>query len=127
MVDVELNQVLQMWHVHLDVSRPTISKIFKVDIPISSRSSQDKDYISKKIPYTNKYDIPRLYNVSVNCQKLVKIGDPILYLEPRATGSINLLFSCATLSKSFATEVLVFVSNQDGTLEDTFSLQTTSQ
>ncbi|ETN84171.1 hypothetical protein NECAME_06992 [Necator americanus] len=116
-VEVSSKRLLNIWIAYAKAEPPNISKTYDMRIPI-----KEDTIITKKLPISNPYSIPRTFRVSSSRPDVVEVGEEVLNIPGMESTTIPLHFHNVVRSP-IRLEVLIFVFNgESGQQEETIML-----
>ncbi|CAJ0588724.1 unnamed protein product [Cylicocyclus nassatus] len=119
-VDVSSKRLVNIWMAHAKAEPPNISKTYDMRIPIS-----EDTIITKKLPISNPYSIPRTFRVSSSRSDIVEVGEEVVNIAGLESTAITLYFH-NVVRNPVRLEVLIFVFNgESGQQEETIMLNVT--
>jgi nephrocystin-4 len=108
-VDVESRSLVGAWIVRASVSAPPVTKTFDVELSTGTQST-------KRVVFENKWDTTRIFVVTTNDSDRIRIKTPRLAMSAKGRNYLRLEFVPRDVVE--AAEAFVFVSGQDGQIEE---------
>ena len=97
---------------------PLITKAFELTLPVGGGKSS-----LKKIPLNNNYSIRKRFHVHTDRPDLVSISENEVALDSGENKLIGLMFM--PVATRGATEVLLYIDDDNGNNEDTYCIKVT--
>ncbi|XP_052081503.1 nephrocystin-4-like isoform X3 [Mytilus californianus] len=117
-VDIEYHQLIRNWLICVTCRSPMISRVFDLSLPVGGGKGS-----SKRITYTNPYPHKKTFILLTNEPELLQFKETRIEVEGGAEHTIGLRF--APVMKTGASEVMVFINDEDDKNEETFKINAT--
>jgi len=120
-VDVDTRELVYALLVNTDAPPPIVTRTFAVDLPYGS-------VVQKKISYANPYGSHRVFTLATSHPHLVSIAPDRFELPPSGSRPVGLTFDgrlsrgegAAREGGEMFLDVLVFITDEDGRMEECF-------
>ena len=117
-VDVDYHQKTHSFLVNATCGLPMITKAFEIKLPIGGGKSS-----TKKIPLTNNYPIRKRFQIHTDRSDLLSISENEVVLDSGESKMIGLTFM--PVGTRGATEVLLYINDDNYNNEDTYCIKVT--
>lgn len=117
-VDIEYHQLIRNWLICVTCRAPMISRVFDLQLPVGGGKGS-----SKRITFTNLYPHKKTFILLTNQPELLQFKESRIEVEGGAEHVIGLRFS--PVMKPGASEVMLFINDEDDKNEETYKINAT--